>query len=375
MKQLTTIEAPVEGRVRPSKVGWAADVIKKRIKLGVYKSGTQLPSLRTLSAELNLNLPVMQRAVRQLERAGILESQHGVGIKVLETTDCRTTPLVFGFIQPYFSYFSMSLQQSIENALDTRFNLCITKSSRNSPERERQEIERLISTGIDGLLAWPVDADNNLEFFREISARLPVVFVDRTLDNIRAPSVVLDYAQAGRDILRSLYDQGLYRILVVCDPAEISSFKELKIGLNAEALSSDHVDTLTIVDYPVVRLIEAAYLNDYQPADDGYAFIAPMLSSGDYDAVFCPQSEYFGYTISDSERAATMANIHGVTMRSSCQLPHPRTYDQLNMEEWLVDSSKMVVTAVELIQDITLSKATKRRTVQIPIHRIATEQV
>ena len=358
--------------MRPSKVAWVADIVKQRIKLGHYKPGTQLPSLRTLSTELNVNVPVVQRAIRQLEREGILESQHGVGVNILETADCRTTPLIFGFIQPYFSYFSMSLQQSIENALDTRFNLCITKSSHNDPARERQEIERLISMGISGLLVWPVDAEDNGEFFREISARLPVVFVDRTLDDVRAPSVVLDYRTAGRDILRSLYDQGLSRVLVICDPARISSFDQLRLGLRAEAIAAGAEDRLTFVDYPVVRLIEGAYHEDYALADQAFEEIVPSFTSGDYDAVFCPQSEFFAYVFSDRERVPAMGDIHAVTMRSTSTLPHSRSYSLLNIEEWRIDSLKMLEAAMELLQDMTLSRTIGRRALLIPIQRHST---
>jgi len=362
-------EPTFESSIRQSKATWAVGIVKERIKCGRYKAGEQLPSLRTLSAELNLTVPVMQRAVRQLEREGLLESQHGIGIRILDNGEFRAAPLLFGFVQPYFSLFSQAVQHYIESVLDSQFNLCILKSSHDDAERERLEIERLIKRGINGLLVWPVAGDTNGPFFREIAERLPMVFVDRTLPEVRTLSVVLDYGKAARQIVRALYKQGKRNLLVVCDPAKISSFEQLKEGLRHEADLLGASDMLTFLDHEVVKLIESAYKEDYGPADECYDLLAPMLRSGDYDSIFCPQSELFLYTFPDQEKAAAMQGIKAVTMRSLDGLPHSRTYYQMGIEEWMIDNPKMMVSALELLQDMTLSRTPRHRTIKLPICR------
>ena len=358
-----------DARARQSRYSQGAEIIKQRIKQGVYKPGEQLPSLRALSAELNLSFPAVQRAVRQLETEAILESRHGVGIRVLEAADCGGTALLFGFVQPYFSRFSMVLQHYMEQALDSRSNLCVVKSTHNDSAREQREIERLIESGVNGLLIWPVDGDTNSQFLQQVSERLPVVFVDRTLEDIKAPSVVLDYENGARQIVRHLHKIKRSRILVVCDPADISSFNQLKRGLREEAEKLGLASTLTIIDYSIVQLIEAAYAGDYSHADACAEMLAPLVQSGDYDALFCPQSEWFDQVFADSGRAELLKNVHCVTLRTSNGPPHSRRHYDLKIEEWELDTANMLVQALNLLQDMALRRRANTRSIRLPISR------
>lgn len=363
---------PPDARARQARYAQGAEIIKQRIKQGVYKPGERLPSLRALSAELNLSFPAVQRAVRQLEQEAILESRHGVGIRILEEADCGGTPLLFGFVQPYFSRFSMVLQHYMEQALDSRSNLCLVKSTHNDAARERREIERLINSGVNGLLIWPVDDDINGAFLQEVATRLPVVFVDRTLPGVRGPSVVLDYENGARQIVRQLHKDGRRRILVVCDPADISSFNQLRKGLR-EAANDGGVE-LTILDYPVVQLIETAYQNDYKLADACYEQVAALLKSGRFDAIFCPQSEFFDQVFADTGRGDVLESVHPVTLRSPQGPSHSRRYFELQIEEWSLDTATMLVSALDLLQDMTLNRRPVKRTLIIPIQRKEAER-
>ena len=363
----TLSRAPI--RARQARASRGAEIIRQRIKTGVYKPGEQLPSLRVLSAELNLSFPAMQRAVRLLEKEAILESRHGVGIRILESADCGGSPLFFGFVQPYFSRFSLSLYGYLEQALDVRSNLCIMKSARNSAARERWEIERLIVSGINGLLIWPVAGDTNGEFLQEVAGHLPVVFVDRTLDEVKAPAVVLDCEGVTRRIIRQSQEAGRTRVLAVCDPSDISTFHQLKRGMREEAAARGMSDTLTILDYPVVPLIESYYANDYALADACYADLAPLLQSGDYDVLFCPQSEFFDQVFADCGRTEVLSQVHCITLETPDGPPHSRRYHEMKIEKWTLDTAKMLVTALDLLQDATITRESRKRRIYIPITR------
>ena len=354
-------------RARQSRSSQGAEIIKQRIKQGVYKPGEKLPSLRSLSSELNLSFPTMQRAVQQLEREAILESRHGVGIRILDNADCNGTPLLFGFVQPYFSRFSLALQHYLEQALDSRSNLCVVKSTHNEAERERGEIERLIASGINGLLVWPVDSDTNGEFLQAVSQRLPVVFVDRTLEGMRSASVVLDYENGGRQIIRDLHQKGYKRLLVICDPTDISSFRQLKTGLREEASLLGLSDSLTIFDYPVSHLIESYYQKDYSMADACYEELLRLIQN--YDAIFCPQSEFFDQVFADRDGPNALAPIKAVTLYAPEGPPLSRRYYQLGVEEWHLDTIQMLVNALDLLQDMALSRRPDKTIIRIPIVR------
>lgn len=54
------------------------------IKTGHYKSGEQLPSVRSLAAELSINYNTVSKTYVDLEQAGYVKSVHGRGVFVKE---------------------------------------------------------------------------------------------------------------------------------------------------------------------------------------------------------------------------------------------------------------------------------------------------
>lgn len=58
--------------------------IELRIVSGVYKSGTQLPSVRELAAEAAVNPNTMQKALSELERGGLVYSKRTSGRFITE---------------------------------------------------------------------------------------------------------------------------------------------------------------------------------------------------------------------------------------------------------------------------------------------------
>ncbi|WP_017811594.1 MULTISPECIES: GntR family transcriptional regulator [Paenibacillus] len=61
------------------------DKIKEMILYGILKPDEQLPSVRTLSAQLTVNPNTIQKAYRELEREGYIYSQAGKGSFVSPT--------------------------------------------------------------------------------------------------------------------------------------------------------------------------------------------------------------------------------------------------------------------------------------------------
>src|SRR6478735_1622312 len=94
-------ELVVPGRGKQPMKARAVEIIKQRIKNGIYPPGERLPSIRNLSTELAISARVIQRAVEQLEGESIIETRHGVGMTVLDSAACQNTALWFGFVQPY----------------------------------------------------------------------------------------------------------------------------------------------------------------------------------------------------------------------------------------------------------------------------------
>ncbi|MDR3708120.1 MAG: GntR family transcriptional regulator [Capsulimonadaceae bacterium] len=360
---------------RKTKSAHVAKVIKQRIRQGVYQAGSQFPSTRTLAEELNFTQPTIQRAVRQLEVEGILESRHGVGIRVLDTAHCRTTPLLFGFVQPYYNRYSLSLHEYLEDALDGKSNLCVVKTSRNDSKRERLQVETLLSSGVNGLLIWPVAGDENSTFFQTVAEQIPVVFVDRVIEGVNAPSVVLDFHALGRKVIRYVVKRGQGRLLSVIDPIDISTFKELKVGLLEEAkrlhatntfTSGKNACDLTVVDQPLVAMIEASYKNDYTLAHACCESLQPLLEGDRFDAIFCPCGEFFDIVYDHQDSGKVLDDLIRLTVEDREGAPLFKDAKAVVQKPWTMDMTSMFVRALDLLQDITLRRSTQARSVRIP---------
>ena len=64
--------------------GQIVDVILRRIVTGVYPPGSKLDSVRDLAQEAGVNPNTMQRALTELERTGIINTQRTSGKFVTE---------------------------------------------------------------------------------------------------------------------------------------------------------------------------------------------------------------------------------------------------------------------------------------------------
>jgi GntR family transcriptional regulator len=58
--------------------------IKQRIAIGDWPPGTEIPSIRQLAVALRVSVITVKRAYFELERDGVITTQHGKGSKVAE---------------------------------------------------------------------------------------------------------------------------------------------------------------------------------------------------------------------------------------------------------------------------------------------------
>ena len=61
--------------------------IKRRIAVGDWKAGEALPSIRQLAADLQVSVITVKRAYLELEREGVIDTQHGKGSVVAGRSD------------------------------------------------------------------------------------------------------------------------------------------------------------------------------------------------------------------------------------------------------------------------------------------------
>jgi GntR family transcriptional regulator len=61
--------------------------IKQRIAVGDWPRGTEIPSIRQLAVNLRVSVITIKRAYLELEREGVIVTQHGKGSRVADAPD------------------------------------------------------------------------------------------------------------------------------------------------------------------------------------------------------------------------------------------------------------------------------------------------
>jgi len=61
--------------------------VREKIAVGEWKAGESIPSIRTLAVELQVSVITVKRAYLELERQGIIVTQHGKGSTVARDPD------------------------------------------------------------------------------------------------------------------------------------------------------------------------------------------------------------------------------------------------------------------------------------------------
>lgn len=66
--------------------------IRQRIAVGVLEAGEQLPTIRELASELDINFNTVARSYRILDAEGLISTQHGRGTFILGSSEDRDLP-------------------------------------------------------------------------------------------------------------------------------------------------------------------------------------------------------------------------------------------------------------------------------------------
>ena len=103
--------------------------IKRRIAVGDWKTGDGIPSIRQLAADLQVSVITVKRAYLELEREGVIATQHGKG-SVVATRNDTTARL-----------YEQELARQLEQAVHLARLLGI--STREMQARLREASDRL----------------------------------------------------------------------------------------------------------------------------------------------------------------------------------------------------------------------------------------
>lgn len=182
-------------------------------------------STATVSRVLNDDARVVQ-ATRQR----VLEAMDALGYKVnyvarsLKTNKTKT----IGIMVPNLSIdgdFFMYIAESMDRELSRRGYSLVVCMSQNSLEEEAKRVRHLAQRLVDGIVVIPAsDKGTHFSFLKELD--IPIVFVDRSVDDLDADFVLTENEEGAYEATRALIRDGHRRIGFIGGSEEISTSRE-----------------------------------------------------------------------------------------------------------------------------------------------------
>lgn len=166
----------------------------------------------------------------------------------LRTGRTGTIGLIVGDISnPFFS----KIARCIENMASGVDYQVMFSSSDESPEKFRKLIRLFIDKQVDGMIVAPTEhsASAVMDLVR---ANIPVVLIDRVLDDVPVSSVQIDNKKAAYELTRSLLDRGISKIGYMSVTSSLSNFTNRFSGFRMaleEAGIPYHEDLTFDVDF------------------------------------------------------------------------------------------------------------------------------
>lgn len=127
--------------------------------------------------------------------------------------------------------FFGSVVHGIENVASNNGYSIILYQSEESPVLEKKAIETFLSARVDGILASIAKETIDFSHYTELKKRnIPLVFFDRTNDDLKVPSVVVDDYKGAYLATEHLLKNGYERIAHVSGPQHIKGFRDRLSG-------------------------------------------------------------------------------------------------------------------------------------------------
>ena len=169
-------------------------------------------SVATVSRVLAGDRPVGPDLARRVQQAarelGYTPNQVA---RALRSRSTATVGLVLPQItNPFFP----SLMREVEHALHEQGRALLLADSADDPALEAERVELLIARQVDGLIVAPVDQERSMATLAKAASRVPVVLLDRSVDEVQADAVTVDNAAGVRLLLEHLKAPGPQPLLV-----------------------------------------------------------------------------------------------------------------------------------------------------------------
>jgi DNA-binding LacI/PurR family transcriptional regulator len=119
-----------------------ADYIKNQIRSGRYRIGEILPGERVLAAELSVSRPSVKRAIKALEKAGIIECNPSIGSIVRQPV---TEKLLVGYLVPDLQDpFHLELIRELDSLLHKHHGALLIRQGTDDSRLENMGLTHMV---------------------------------------------------------------------------------------------------------------------------------------------------------------------------------------------------------------------------------------
>lgn len=289
--------------------------IRDDITQGVYAPEEKLPSEGELRQRFGVSAITIKKAFTMLAEQGYVRRVPGKGTFVkrvgspepaapVQTPHHR--PRLIGMVLEHVaSPYGLDMLYRIDRLLSEKgYKLCVRYSYADRA-RETEEIEFLLSLGVQGLILMPCHGPHyNTSILRLIIDEFPVVLIDKKLEGIAVPSVRTDNVRATADLVAHLHACGCRKIGVFSlDVSGATSLVERIEGVHTAC------EALGVAEGPCCFIRSEREMVDNRPETAVIERLRTYLRDerGDMDGLICTE---FGI-MSDLIAAA---RLEGVTL-------------------------------------------------------------
>lgn len=209
----------------------------KRIQNKEFVEGDPLPPERKLVEEYGVSRITIVKALDMLTNDGVIDRQHGRGTFVTSPSESAANNSAFpvhgtiGMVLPSLSHpYLISIMTGIaREANRAGFALQVISSFEN-PIEEQTQLQNLAEQALNGLIVYPRLSEANLNLYRTLSEKKPLVMVDRYIPGLEIDRVIFQDEQAGFELTELLIKKGHQRIAWISHEAPATSVQNRLVG-------------------------------------------------------------------------------------------------------------------------------------------------
>ena len=173
-------------------------------------------SKSTVSQYLNKRYEYMSEETRRRIAEAIEQLQYRPNV-IARSLKQKSTATIGVIVFNILHMLTTQVLRAIEDMCQQHDFHVIVCNTEDDPEKEKKYIDMLWAKQVDGFIIFPTGKNVDL-YKRMIEARLPVVFVDRTVEGIDVDAVLLDNERAVQLGVHYFIEQGYKHIGLVAPP-------------------------------------------------------------------------------------------------------------------------------------------------------------